>query len=1369
MAQAWFCLDRDQFPRKQCIAIVCNKWFDRIILSLIAINCATMAMFSSPLVKYMIEGECNGFENFPPGKSVSGFTTCSQLIEHKSLWAYEHWTFTFLKAQEGCHLNQALPCSISQRVDFFFLIVFTIEMLIKMLAMGLMLPKNAYLRSAWNWLDFVVVSVGYLEMSAQGLPGIKAIRLVKALRPLRSLQRIRGLRVLVQCILEALPQMINVSVFLIFMLVIFGLFGQAFFAGKLRHTCHDCSGDIDAYGNCLGEWESSGETCDAECEWNDNGTLKSACKSLGNLTYQLEQDRHNYRWSYSCRADQQCLCTSKDKLTSPWELPEWGEGEPSLDTGDRGGPLGVQKPEYGVPNYAVASPSCDYLSNPNYGITSFDSMLWAMVSLFQAISLEGWVDMMYQLMDGTSALVVIYFILLILVGALVVMNLFLAVLCNNFEMADADADNGPKDEETDPAAELEKAMKSLEHTNGCRRMCLTLMRMPKFDFFVQGCILFNTLLMCLKWVPGPSDSLSISVSGNPTWDYLETWHGVLLMSLNILLTSIFTLESLIKVTALGPALFRRDLMNVFDAFVVAFSIIEIALDLNSKADPEAMSLPLPLSVLRAFRVFRLFKLVRSITSMRKIMATLVSSLLSVVYLALLLCLVVLIFILLGMEVRPRNTRPSRLQIPLLCQPPPSLPNCLRDSSPTALRRTLPPRRAQLYSRKLSVSGNSCASFLQSPRPPRPPPLRVIASSRVLSRPAASSSPQSPHPAHRYTFKKNYINWDDANEGSRYHFDDFGSALLSIFVVLSGENWNEIMFDSHRASWDDKGAFAIIYFILLFVVGNLLLFNLFIAILLSNFEDDGDAPAKEGKQDVKYIAYEFGHYVDSTKGDKVRVSSSESEPGEKPGKNDAATKSSEKTEEKTNAVPESFPSRDQAETEARGDKSLGIFSWANPVRVFCANVVMHPYFEPVVLVLILVSTLFLVMDMPHFSEKTTLRQIMKVFNYIFTASFTIEMLLKIVSMGFCKSKTPKNFALSTPYMRDGWNVLDFFIVLVSIAAITLPTEGGAGPLLKQLRVARAVRPLRLVSRYPALKITFNTLLMSIPSMASLMSVASLFFIIFAILGLELFGGKFGHCMDPGNDLIEGDRLIVGMQEITIDGSITKINDYQECMSLSRYNITRRTTDGILLTDMADITGDRSYLKHTEFPQWLYPQFGSFDNVFMSLMLLFEVSALEAWPDVMHVAMDADSKDLFIQPYRFDSNPLSWMNSDNWTKSSTRPRPDVVTEQKHVSSNVEAAIFFVLWIVFGCFVIVNMTVGVVCDTFADIKAENDGLLLMTEEEAVRNALVRPPLQATPPRPTLTLHCLPPRAGVGRGAEDGPLATAAEARRPAKGEVA
>merc|ERR1719424_1545156 len=94
-----------------------------------------------------------------------------------------------------------------------------------------------------------------------------------------------------------------------------------------------------------------------------------------------------------------------------------------------------------------------------------------------------------------------------------------------------------------------------------------------------------------------------------------------------------------------------------------------------------------------------------------------------------------------------------------------------------------------------------------------------------------------------------VTWPDS-EPSRYSFDDFGTALLAIFVVLSGENWNEIMFDSHRVSWDSNAKddlplpYAMMYFILLFVIGNLLLFNLFIAILLSNFDDDEEEEEDE---------------------------------------------------------------------------------------------------------------------------------------------------------------------------------------------------------------------------------------------------------------------------------------------------------------------------------------------------------------------------------------------------------------------------------------------------------------------------------------------------------------------------------------------
>ena len=74
-----------------------------------------------------------------------------------------------------------------------------------------------------------------------------------------------------------------------------------------------------------------------------------------------------------------------------------------------------------------------------------------------------------------------------------------------------------------------------------------------------------------------------------------------------------------------------------------------------------------------------------------------------------------------------------------------------------------------------------------------------------------------------------------------------------------------------------------------------------------------------------------------------------------------------------------------------------------------------------------------------------------------------------------------------------------------------------------------------------------------------------------------------------DLPFGGRVVPGMH-----GDQT---DYDECMALPRYNLTRRTTDGVLLMDMADIApgNDPNWLDFVEFPQWTYPQFGTFDNM------------------------------------------------------------------------------------------------------------------------------------------------------------------------------
>ncbi|MEQ2182075.1 Voltage-dependent T-type calcium channel subunit alpha-1G [Xenoophorus captivus] len=54
--------------------------------------------------------------------------------------------------------------------------------------------------------------------------------------------------------------------------------------------------------------------------------------------------------------------------------------------------------------------------NPHKGAVNFDNIGYAWIAIFQVITLEGWVDIMYYVMDAHSFYNFIYFILLIIVS-----------------------------------------------------------------------------------------------------------------------------------------------------------------------------------------------------------------------------------------------------------------------------------------------------------------------------------------------------------------------------------------------------------------------------------------------------------------------------------------------------------------------------------------------------------------------------------------------------------------------------------------------------------------------------------------------------------------------------------------------------------------------------------------------------------------------------------------------------------------------------------------------------------------------------------------------------------------------------------------
>ena len=102
-------------------------------------------------------------------------------------------------------------------------------------------------------------------------------------------------------------------------------------------------------------------------------------------------------------------------------------------------------------------------------------------------------------------------------------------------------------------------------------------------------------------------------------------------------------------------------------------------------------------------------------------------------------------------------------------------------------------------------------------------------------------------------------------------------------------------------------------------------------------------------------------------------------------------------------------------------------------------------------------------------------------------FIVEALLKMASHG----RQPWR------YFADGWNVFDFLIIVICVLPV-------GGPFAAVLRLARALRLLRLVSALPKLQLLVGALLKSLSAMGYVSLLLALLFYIYAVAGIHLFG-------------------------------------------------------------------------------------------------------------------------------------------------------------------------------------------------------------------------------------------------------------------------
>ena len=136
---------------------------------------------------------------------------------------------------------------------------------------------------------------------------------------------------------------------------------------------------------------------------------------------------------------------------------------------------------------------------------------------------------------------------------------------------------------------------------------------------------------------------------------------------------------------------------------------------------------------------------------------------------------------------------------------------------------------------------------------------------------------------------------------------------------------------------------------------------------------------------------------------------------------------------------------------------------------------------------------LVLAFNWFDEPVLVTNLTEVLNYLFTAIFTLEAIIKLI-------------ALKSAYFHDNWNVFDFIIVLMTLIIRSLKFSsinvefGSSATILRAVRIGRI---LRLLKRSKGLQVIFMTLVDSGASLGSLGLLLIILFFMFAIIGRSIF--------------------------------------------------------------------------------------------------------------------------------------------------------------------------------------------------------------------------------------------------------------------------
>ncbi|XP_055695772.1 sodium channel protein para isoform X19 [Lutzomyia longipalpis] len=809
---------------------------------------------------------------------------------------------------------------------------------------------------------------------------------------------------------------------------------------------------------------------------------------------------------------------------------------------------------------------------------------------------------------------------------------------------------------------------------------------PFVELFITLCIVVNTLFMALDHHDMDKDMEKALKSGN------------------YFFTATFAIEATLKLIAMSPKFYFQEGWNIFDFIIVALSLLELGLEGVQG-----------LSVLRSFRLLRVFKLAKSWPTLNLLISIMGRTVGALGNLTFVLCIIIFIFAVMGMQLFGKNYTDNMDRFPDGEMPRWNFTDFMH--SFMIVFRVLCGEWIESMWDCMLVGDVSCIPFFLA--------TVVIGNLVVLNLFLAlllsnfgSSSLSAPTAdndtnkiAEAFNRISRFINWikrnianalktvrnkltnqisDQASEHGDKEFELTLDDLPDGMIKKDAKEHNQLEvaigdgmeFTIHGDVKNNKSKKSKALANSTNIIGNSILHQ------DNKLEHELNYRGLSIQDDDTASIKSYGSHKNRPFKDESHKGSAETMEGEEKrdvSKEDLGLDEDEEGEgeegplddelviQAEDAIIDEYPADccpDPCYKKfpflAGDDDSPFWQGWGN-LRLKTFQLIENKYFETAVITMILLSSLALALEDVHLPSRPILQDILYYMDRIFTVIFFLEMLIKWLALGF------------KVYFTNAWCWLDFIIVMVSLINFVASLCGAGGiQAFKTMRTLRALRPLRAMSRMQGMRVVVNALVQAIPSIFNVLLVCLIFWLIFAIMGVQLFAGKY----------FKVSFFLFILNFLPFYGKSIKLKNNFQCVDVNKTTLSHEIIPDVNACKAENYTWENSRM--------------NFDHVGKAYLCLFQVATFKGWIQIMNDAID--SREIGKQPIR--------------------------------ETNIYMYLYFVFFIIFGSFFTLNLFIGVIIDNFNEQKKKAGGSLemFMTEDQkkyynAMKKMGSKKPLKAIP----------------------------------------